>query len=422
MRFETILTLETRLVSRTRHRIQVYEPGQCDAPLASTFTLVPGTPQRVHWHTQQRRPVQLLVRWYADDATGVQVYVAGGAPESLIDANGRVQGCLLVDGYASPKTFPAAPPMHAMRAQIDAVRAAHRKYHAHADDTFCEVDVMLDGRLRPMPLMWYAASAVAMHTHDGAADLFAHWTRVARRLEPDTRHDTHQRLADVLALPSRAWTYQPDRTPDGKDADCWASVWAFPDPERAAFDCEDGSKACYELFHVLCGIPDNELAILARKYTPYLGIVQLRDKTSHTYILHCILVLLSDDEPPLTIESTEHASAVWRTKATTSSPRTRVPLAVLRQRRMYGRLFQLVSATTHYVCHDKATFGVDLETFLFSSTRTQYMEAVVVVEAKQAAAVFAPHLALAPRSLLPHAPKNDSNALTDRGMAIVCNL
>ncbi|MDO9174122.1 MAG: hypothetical protein Q7V62_04900 [Actinomycetota bacterium] len=438
-----VLTLapQRKLDGLSRFRLMLFEQGHTHPLLVATYDIAPDVPLRVVFHRVRGDARQLCARWYAD-RDDAQEYCAGGCGSTgmdLIDSEGGVQAHLKVDGWGST-TATAQLDMRVAERMVKELREAHRGRPAR--DCYTEMRVMLDG-MRTMPLLWYALVAVQMRAQpEEGTRVLEHLLRVVDRFWPcDALGDT---LALVVTAPSLGWLYRGDTTPQGADADYWSSLWGTPDPSRAAFDCEDGARACYELFHVLQNLPLTgaskrlvALQALARDYTPWLVTGELlsddgsaRSHGAKQYLMHMYLALVPSaraDLPTLTVESTDHASGAWcvpRVEPTQSeralhrrlmhaaeshsleeTARVRTPVSMLRAQRMYGKVFTLFTASApdghsvHRVCNGDAeqVFGGGLHLDKVSRVVTR-------VPTHELERDFAAHLALTPRAPFPCAP------------------
>lgn len=404
------------------HYIQIFQVGLHKPRLIDCVEVEPGTPFKCRFDSD----LPIFVRWYASRTVEVvesEELIATGQLTSgaLLDVDGRVHGWIHGSGEAIDE-----PSQLYTKSLIQRARDGHRQLGASADETFVHIDAVLAGWRMKMPLLWFTASAmkITIRSLAAAEELLEYWLQIAERLAVNPA-DTHTLLCDLVALPSLAWVYRADMSPQGTPNDSWNSIWSSPNPSKAAFDCEDGARACLELFHVIQHLVLSESAShglraiqqLARRYTPYLAIVEL--KAAAGYDRHCMLVLLSPTEPSITVESTAYASGVWRAVKGPVRPvdarvpmdetrRIRIPISVVRQTRMYGRILSLFTSSLKsgtrsefVVCRDASEFGVDAEKFLTSTNREPFMQRVLVdVDNTK----FDPYLRLTPRSMLPLAP------------------
>jgi len=89
--------------------------------------------------------------------------------------------------------------------------------------------------------------------------------------------------------------------------------------------------------------------------------------------------------------------------------RVRVPMSMVRDRGLYGRLYSLVTASAaggfseHRVCHDGKAFGVDLEHFMLARSMA-FTTMAVCMPTRDLARMFEPHMAFEPRAVFPLAP------------------
>ena len=460
------LRLEARVTGCARHRVQLFQYATTHESPVQVFDVEIGRDTHVLFACPARdsKRTHLVARWFADrtdDETGTaQEYLAGGivhaadATARLIDAEKAEQGTLRVVGWASDLRAPIAPPMAVPDKLRRDVRDEYRRLKATDDERFVYVDVLLGDSVRPMPLLWYAVSATQMRaTPAQTTELFDWWLLVVERLKPRGvvgARPPADVLADLVALPSLGWVYRPDRTPTGADADCWASLWSHPDVGRAAYDCEDGARACYEMFVAL---RDTELTAhaspqlrlvqhTARFFTPWLTIGELRQGKHDECVMHCWLVLearTGKAAVPIVIESTEYASGPWRADATTPAAdrarhklsshaakrlgiddvaRVRTPVSMVRERGMYGRVFAQFTAShadgerAHWCVHrvvvekKKGTIGVPANAFFDPAQRgtASAFTEVTRVRTQWLTQQLASHLAYAPRATFPSPP------------------
>ncbi len=456
-RVRVTLALEDEMGDESRHRthtLQLFTERHSHSLLVNNIVLVPGAkPKATDLLLDASAAGRLLVRWFIDstDADGLlsQQCVAAGCGSSSVelrDIEGRQVGQLHIQGLPSLAAKVQSLDMDVPDEWRKQLAEAHRG--AARADTFYEVDVFLD-RVRPMPLLWYALSAAQIQAPDpaNALALFEHLAALALRFAHPTQTDDASLLADMLALPSLGWVYRADETRNGRPADQWASIFSFPNPERAAMDCEDGSKACLELFLEFRALPLpsssssvllRRLHALAQQYDPFLAVGELKSsdgsaRSSGTggggcYVLHCFLILLGRDAPHLTVESTAYASGAWKAASVASkewdraihqrcsqatrrweaTARVRSPLSMVHGQRMYGRLFSLFSASVsdrraqHWLF---PTGGVDTGEWLMQRNGlVETARCVIDLPVEEAMQALAPHLALCPRSAFPRAP------------------
>lgn len=371
------LTLRSRLPARLRasaHVLQLHTPADVvlvrDVEFGRTVRVTPPT---------TTGDGALFLRWFAD-VGGAQVLLGCAClstPKTgveIVDIDGRCIGEVAVDDWQAP----AKAEVEIDTSLIKAVEARARALGLATDDTFADFLLHLPHGPRRVPMLVFALHTLRIEAGAEPVALFRHWLRLARAFR--THVDAPSLLADVLAMPTHGLAYRFDYDADGHETDQWSSLWSFPDPHRAAFDCEDGSKACLEIFHVLCRLDLSssssddpeliELQRLARRYEPHLGVVELKHGPKREYAPHCLLVLLpsSDAEelPTITVESTANASGAWHANIAPvlleadrrqhkqavadlrahSLPAScaRMPLSLVREQKLYGRLLTLVHA------------------------------------------------------------------------------
>lgn len=291
-----------------------------------------------------------------------------------------------------------------------------------ATDNVASFWMELDTRVL-LPVLWYPLHAAQIQCVDprAAIQLLEHWCRIATRMcaqeakqtGRDSSYSTEERLVALLTLPSLAWVYRPDRLVDGTVTDHWCSLWSQPTGERQAFDCEDGTKAILEVFHVLVRLRLNAsnaspslraLQACARRYRAWMAIGELRSEDGSArlgkkekkdnFITHCYLMLLpmegKEKSPPLTIESTAHASGVWTSREAFArtlakdrafcqtqedaidqwsahaqeNARVRIPTSVVCADGMYGQLMALMSVQDGFPAEHRLMNRVDTASFL----------------------------------------------------------
>jgi hypothetical protein len=384
----------------------------------------------------------LCVRWYGERADYGQELVAGGSGPlgeiPLCDVAGIVQGVLLVQGTrGAPQPVPNGAEQTGVLAKqlVRQVRDVHRRIGASPDQTLYQI-WLPDARLGAVPPLFHALAASRISADASAAvALFGAWLRtfVDMELSPE------QQLADLLALPTLAWHYRLDQNAEGKVYDQWASLWAFPNPERAVFDCEDGARAALELFLVLVAADLSRgslrlqlLQQVARRYTPFLAIGELK-RADGDYDAHCYLMLLNRGGgvwPSITVEPTAYASGVWtkdmlstleEDKARFSEHSRgrpdqgvifRSPISMVRDQGLYRRLYALITChapgdrSLHLVCrNEKGEFATDTVSLLLDpAEHLARCERAVDMPTAQLERGMAHELSLTPRSTFPSPP------------------
>jgi hypothetical protein len=284
---------------------------------------------------------RLHVRWYADivtdDGTVAQRWMGGGASTigsttiDLIDVTGTLDAMVGLTYHAEPvvvrSNVVALPSNELATELVQRVQRAYDGLKHNRFDDIASVSVLLNNEVRQLPLLWFPLLATRMTflTQSHALRVFRRLVQLAYHFAP-SNVSGGQLLAETLSFPSIGWRYCTDTTPSGKYADCWSSLWTFPNPERAAFDCEDGAQACLELFGVLLKITvdarvDPLLALIQRlalNYAPWMAIGEV--KHDDAYVLHCFMVLLPREGsgfngPAINIETTEFGSGPWSKEA-----------------------------------------------------------------------------------------------------------
>lgn len=473
-----------KLTLRTEHRtkanvLQLYTERHSHALLVSNVEVEPGKPIEVEFY-REKGAGRLLVRWFVDDVDEdglvAQEAIASGFYRrplvELLDIEGQSHGSVTVLGWTG--TDYETPKLHQPLQWIKQVDEAHKSLKAKYDDTFSDVNVFVD-RVRAMPLIWYSLSATEIVAQPGPTTiLLDHWLALAVRFAHPTQTDDESILADLLSILSLGWVYRPDQVYKGAESDHWSSLLSFPSPHRAAFDCEDGTKALYEVCLVLQNLTLTSsaskdllrLQTLARQYTFYLAVVELKSSSgkmtgnASTYLPHCCGVMLSPGRVPITIESTAYASGAWvpdlmqrrptdhevhakqaSAAGTGAAVRSRIPLSMVHGQRMYGRLLSLWTSssegrTRHLLLKTGKSHGMDANTFFLKDKGVLSSDNHLValdLSHKEAMEGMGPLLALTPRSVFPLPPpqlgvpvpkfKNDIDILecrhrSKRGLAI----
>ncbi len=379
---------------------------------------------------------QLLVRWYADVCTKenlvAQQYLGGGACAigeteiALIDVTSSRHGRLSVRYTAPTQVRPVTRVPIASSHLVKQVQAGFKHLQHKRHDDIASVSVLIGSQMRELPLLWYPLLAMRMSTltKSSANATWSRLVQLAQHFHPGATDG--QVLAEALAFPSLGWRYCADLTPSGVYADSWSSLFTFPNPERAAFDCEDGAHACLELFHVLLGleVEDGDLARiqrLARQYTPFLAVGEI--KSEKKYVLHCFLVLLDTEKkrlPAIHVETTSFGSGEWHTgfrdrvdedereytECSDAWPdaRIRSPISMVHDQKMYGRLLALFGCTRerarHWLLHTGNTLGVDTNAFLLNPS-AHATNVVVDMPTAELQKLLAHELSMCPTSSLP---------------------
>ena len=294
-----------------------------------------------------------------------------------------------------------------------------------------------------LPLLWYAVPR--LQSSPDVTAVFERLLAVAQAVGSHAaQSDDAQLLAEMLALVSLAWVYRADVWRDGTCGDSWTDLWSFPalDTSVWAMDCEDGAKALYELALLLQritldrGASDTlvRLQSLCRQYTPYLCILELlsgdgkmhANNNGAAYIKHCICVLVPVEAGAscITLEATAYASGAWGRPAksddrdalryrktntavhakcdaqTNFNARILIPIRLVQQERMYGRLLSLWSCANgravHYLANrDAASF--------FVNPAVSELATAVDIDLSTLQQALAPELARTPTPMLPHA-------------------
>lgn len=444
------LTLTLRTEHKTKGNVlQLYTERHSHALLVSNVDMEPGVPVEVVFH-REKGAGRLLVRWFVDevDEDGLVAQEAIGSGfyrnpvVDLLDIEGQSHGSVTIKGWKGGEY--ETPKLQQATAWSKQVAEAHRTLKARYDDSFSDVQVFLD-KVRSMPLVWYSLSATEIVAQpEPTTILLDHWLALARRFAHPTQIDDESILADLLSILSLGWVYRPDQVYKGTESDHWSSLLSFPSPHHAAFDCEDGTKALYEVCLVLQNITLASSATqdllriqaLAKHYTFYLAVVELKSTSgkmmgiASSYLPHCCGVMLAPGRVPITIESTAYASGAWssdlaqrretdqhiHTRHTAvagkgAAVRSRIPLSMVHAQRMYGRFLSLFTSsdgrTRHLLLKTGKTHGVDASTFLLKDKGTLTADNHLValdLSHKEAMAGLGELLALTPRSVFPLPP------------------
>jgi hypothetical protein len=379
------------------------------------LTLPPGT-------------TSLLVRWFVevDTPSGLVHCLAAygswhsGRVCSLVDIRGALQASMAIGDTTTTTTTVVETPRLDTRVMNQWIATANRASTSAIASTVVFVD-----ELRRMPLLWATVHAMDIQT-DGKSEerLFQHWRDLTRCEQGQT--DT-QWLARLLALPSLAWVYRPDYV-HGDDTgiivDMWSNLWSFPDPGACSYDCEDGSKALLEVFHVFCRSTFQEdahlraLQALARSYRAHLAVVDIDSNDPplpHNYGLHALVVLLGPHLPAIVLESTAYASAPWpsrkemlarvhQDKRRFTDEDAQQPASMWLEQNKYGRVYSLTSSDARSSEHIVFTSEVAFTDVLFGEVALP--NSVISVPASQARSVLAPFLSYLPPCRLPSAPSS----------------
>jgi hypothetical protein len=246
--------------------------------------------------------------------------------------------------------------------------------------------------------------AFAAHVHRiqyeelHAIGLFNHWAIVAAQMNYNGQ-GWFDVLVNFLTLTSRSWYYKPDCDSHGQGQDQWISLFACPNPGEMMFDCEDGTKAIMEIFHVLQDITRVEcmypytvngalyaISKLANYYswTKLIGYILDNDGKNK---LHYYGALLGKDEqhPSILIDSTLDSSGVWVrdapdehaelcrdmvrnsnfTEAQQDMMRYKISMNRVKQRQMYAEIVMVFNAEGHKIAYDskKKQIGCDPDDF-----------------------------------------------------------
>ncbi len=388
---------------------------------------------------------QFLARWYADITTDegltAQSFLGAGAcpigsnTMQLIDMAKKQQCSVSFKTTLKPRKVPQPILNPRARALVDASNRAHSGLRFHPNEEFSYVSVLIGPEVQELPLLWYPLVALRAAETDYSTQTLSRLLALASHFKP--RAKDGQLLADTLTFPSLGWRYTADKTPSGIYADCWSNLFTFPNPERAAFDCEDGAQASLELFNVLISLdlnPRSPLAriqALARKYTPFLVVGEI--KSGGKYVLHCFMVLLGLDDnkslPAINIESTAFSSGEWCRDAIDESieedqreyrecmqaskdiptARIRSPVSMVCEQKMYGRIFSLFGCTKtrarHWLLVRDGKLGIDTNAFLLDPTsHLQNIKVAIDLPTEELQSILQPELDLFPHSRFPLPP------------------
>lgn len=343
----------------------------------------------------------LDVVWYAvvDGEDGLQALELVACGTSALDGNtirmrdveGQEQGTVDVKGLQ------LATVAHAFEESslVPQLRNVARDKGLPTSELFASVKLHVPSiGWHSVPLLSFAQPALKGHSK--ATDVFERFLELALAFAHPTQTDDASLLADMLAVPSLAWLYRPDTTRAGRDNDTWQYAWAMPlsNGMPLAMDCEDAAKALYDLALLFQSLELasnasprlRQLQVLARLYTPYMAIGELKSHDAHAltssrddaYVLHAFVVMLAKDKPSLSLEGTSYASGAWlahthdaedvrvytelsRRAETTLDAKAnevakiRSPMSMVRDQRMYRRLIALFTHQAHYLapaaCH-----------------------------------------------------------------------
>ena len=326
------------------------QQGVCVHQKGATLDLRPLAPTPV-----------VYVRWYDDvEGSGLRGQALLGA--CRVRANGTValrdwDGTKL-DQTVRVANMVFAGPEVPVEDTSKLIRAIEASCQSHGLVTYkVYADFLADDHYKA-PTLAFALHATQLASQcdtSQAANLLTRLARVAHALSPSATQPTL--LAHMLSLLALPWAYYFDRTA----ADQWCALSSFPEPHRAAFDCEDGAHFMLELFHVLQALPSpadpllRSMWTLAQAYTPYLAVGEILSQGA--YVPHCYVVAVAKGAPALVLEPTGYTSGAWGDTEQMSSPvealkasglsantgRVRVPLSAMARGKRYGRLFHLVT-------------------------------------------------------------------------------
>jgi hypothetical protein len=437
----------------SRHVVQLFDEGAQHDWQAYDVPAI-GRPVRVTFHVATTPLRRLCVHWYSD-VDGAQTLIAGGSvSDADSGATGRVIDLCDVDegtpplgrltvrasiglGGGTPRVNPD------VRRLIDQVDAANRRLHAAPSDMYSDARLLVD-RVRSLPMIVYALHANDVRIDDNAScvALFAHLLDLALHFAhaPSQTSDACT-LADMLTLVVLVFQYKFDTTYDDAHTptDRWTSLLSFPCVARATYDCEDGAHTCLELFHAFtrCKISGGanahlaRIQALARTYTPYLAITELKMKKKK-YEPHCMLVLLpGTGGGAITVEPTAFASGEWHARMLDSlaadrkvhaaahatlerhgvhddDARARMPLSMVRHQSMYGRILALMTcggARAQHLLHDGRGRGIGVDACaFFLAPDAAKRELAIDMPVDTLRRAFATELTQMPASRLPRAP------------------
>ncbi len=442
---------------RKNHILVLYT----DSPMRECWSgrVDPDTDTHAYFYVTEASSTLFTARWYADmvtsDGLEAQMLMGGGACAigdpllTLNDITGKSQATLSLSSASLPqRKARAIPDNPRARALVSTVDEVHRGLASDKDEIFSFVSVHIGDGVKALPLLWYPLLAMRMqHSAWEAEALFTHLLALASHYAPSSGATSDgQLLADMLTFVSLGWRYTADKTPSDVYADSWASLFTYPNPERAAYDCEDGAKACLELFNVFVGLDleDNDAPLasiqrLAREYSPFLAVGEIKSEGS--YVLHCFMVLLTLDPqtgmpsrklPAIHIETTAFSSGPWpsngfdaatmqRDRAEYSAcsqltrddpaARIRSPVSMVCEQKMYGRLLSLFGCDKARARHwllgstDALGLGVDTNAFLKDPTSSVHRIRVALdLSTKELQQTLQRELDLFPLSRLPSAP------------------
>lgn len=321
-----------------RHWLQLFVVHETTDAVAVQLFDVPSIGREFSRPFQIDQPIEeiraIAVRWFSDvlDHTKGDLVVSqqlmgcggmianGDTKIALYDETNTIQGHLSIGGLKLTNSNSSTPDMTVARDLID----SNRKAQIASRKVYLGVEL----GWKKMPLEWFVFCAKKMeHVADSTdaaneAIRFFDAMLVAARAVAGQGVSDYQLLAEFLSFPSHRWIYKVDQTRSGLQSDCWSSIFSWPDPSIAAFDCEDGSRALLELFFVFCKLRLNRssslfaMQALARQYSPYLAIGELREETENdkefSYCLHCFVVLVplpGVKVPCITLESTSYCSS-----------------------------------------------------------------------------------------------------------------
>jgi hypothetical protein len=400
-----IITIDSiRLPARPNTYLQLFAAGGLGVHQSLSAPL--------HFHVVEAGAPFYVLRWFfdvtKDGLTGqalggcARVYASGVV--TLHEWNGEVAGTVVVSGLLPRRRQPTPAAAASLSPAIPAaIEAAMTKAGARSRETFASFKVD-DHWHAPVTLFALHARRLAGQvTAAEAHPLLHHLERWARALHPPERPPRDDDLlASLLAVPTLAWAYRFDETLAGKSVDQWSVIGSFPQPHRAAFDCDDGAHFSLELFHVLYAHGVGPLADLARQYKPYLAVGEIKGTDKH-YGAHLFLLLLplAAGLSVITVESTAVASGAWHEDLSAATDadkaelvgargelkdaglsednaRIHSPLSLVDSYHMYGRVYALFDEASYLACVDKATgaFGPQASKF-FRAPRTTTMWAGV---------------------------------------------
>jgi hypothetical protein len=267
----------------------------------------------------------------------------------------------------------------AINASINEVAAEVRKHITDPDQVFFYWETSI-GRL---PLLDFVRlSSRVQCTNANAQEVFDALLRRARssmRLgEVVEEKDLPELLSEMITLPTRFLTYEKDTVRAGATKvgrDQWSRLLAFPNPEKAAFDCEDGSVMILELLHVLrtrelSGGLLKRVQQTAQKYEVLFTTGQLLVRGAYVAHAYVVAVDWSHALPPLVLESTAYTESNWGSGATaTRLMPGRVTAVEASSHKMYGTVFTVMTQRAlppnHFILKDAdGHMGTSLQSLL----------------------------------------------------------